>query len=129
MLLYTKKLFYISRCYRYEASPKKGRQRDFLQFGVEMVTTDEEKKPLYKNECIDLLKNLLEGTKTDYDFIPNVKRGLSYYIEDGFEVECKKLGTQKQAWNIGFCTTNITISSFCNFSKRLQYSGRFSSEF
>lgn len=93
---YTRKLFYISRCYRYEMSPKKGRQREFMQLGVEIVTSDESKKALYKDECITLLKSILDGINTDYRFMPTVKRGLSYYVEDGFEVECDKLGTQKQ---------------------------------
>ena len=94
--IYTKKVFYVSRCYRYEMSPKKGRQREFVQLGVEIVTTDENKKDSYKQECIDLLKSLLDGTNTNYRFMPTVKRGLSYYVEDGFEVECDELGTQKQ---------------------------------
>lgn len=34
--------------------------------------------------------------KLEYEFVPSVKRGLSYYTEDGFEVECSNLGAQKQ---------------------------------
>lgn len=34
--------------------------------------------------------------KLEYDFFPSVKRGLTYYVEDGFEVECPCLEAQKQ---------------------------------
>lgn len=92
---YTRKLFYISRCYRYE-KPQLGRQREFLQLGVEIVTTQEDKKKEYKEECVYLLKKILDKFNTNYDFKDSVKRGLSYYIEEGFEVECSNLGSQKQ---------------------------------
>jgi histidyl-tRNA synthetase len=91
---YTKKLFYVSRCYRYE-KPQIGRQREFTQLGVEIITTEND-KTLFKNECIDILKNLLDSNNTNYNFVDSVKRGLTYYIEDGFEVECNNLGAQKQ---------------------------------
>jgi len=93
---YTRKLFYISRCYRYERTPQLGRQREFTQLGVEIVTTEESKKEEYKEECISLLKNILDKSNTEYKFVPTVKRGLTYYVEDGFEVECDKLLSQKQ---------------------------------
>ncbi len=93
---YTRKLFYISRCYRYEKTPQLGRQREFTQLGVEIVTTEEGKKNEYKIECINLLKEILNKSNTDYSFISSVKRGLTYYVEDGFEVECDKLLSQKQ---------------------------------
>lgn len=92
---YTRKLFYVSRCYRYE-KPQLGRQREFTQLGVEIVTTDESKKKEFKEECINLLKQYLDLNKIDYRFMGSVKRGLTYYIEEGFEVECDNLGTQKQ---------------------------------
>lgn len=92
---YTRKLFYISRCYRYE-KPQLGRQREFLQLGVEIITTEENKKQQYKEECILLLKKILDNCNTKYRFVDSVKRGLSYYVEDGFEVECDNLGSQKQ---------------------------------
>lgn len=92
---YTKKLFYISRCYRYE-KPQLGRQREFTQLGVEIVTTEKDKIPLFKKECINILKEILNKKNTKYNFENAVKRGLTYYIEDGFEVECNNLGSQKQ---------------------------------
>lgn len=92
---YTQKLFYISRCYRYE-KPQLGRQREFTQLGVEIVTTEKDKIPLFKEECINVLKEILNKKNTKYNFENAVKRGLTYYIEDGFEVECENLGSQKQ---------------------------------
>jgi histidyl-tRNA synthetase len=82
------KLFYISRCYRYDR-PQKGRYREFTQIGVEWLGNGGE-------EVIDLLKNCLDLFNLEYKFVGAVKRGLSYYLEDGFEVECAKLGAQKQ---------------------------------
>lgn len=91
---YTRKLFYVSRCYRYE-TPQMGRQREFTQLGVEIVTTSQDKTN-YQDECKTLLKNLFEKTQTPYSFNDSVKRGLTYYVENGFEVECDLLGAQKQ---------------------------------
>jgi histidyl-tRNA synthetase len=31
-----------------------------------------------------------------YDFKDSIKRGIGYYVEDGFEVECPVLGAKKQ---------------------------------
>lgn len=89
-------MFYVSRCYRYEMSPQLGRQREFTQLGVEIVTNDEKMKMEFKRQCIEILKSILDKKTTEYRFMPTVKRGLSYYVEDGFEVECDNLGSQKQ---------------------------------
>lgn len=94
--IYTRKMFYVSRCYRYEKSPQLGRQREFTQLGVEIVTTNEKLKGQFKEDCIKLIKDIFDKTNTEYKFCDSVKRGLSYYVEDGFEVECEKLGAQKQ---------------------------------
>lgn len=32
----------------------------------------------------------------DYAVNPSAKRGLAYYLGDGFEISCPKLGAQKQ---------------------------------
>lgn len=93
---YTRKIFYISRCYRYEKSPQLGRQREFTQLGVEILTNEDSKIQYYKQECVNLLKTILDSQNTEYEFFPTVKRGLTYYVEDGFEVECSKLNSQKQ---------------------------------
>lgn len=92
---YPAKIFYVSRCYRYE-TPQKGRYREFTQLGVEIVTRTPEQALNYKNEVIALLKGFLDRYQTEYRFSDSVKRGLSYYIEEGFEVECANLGAQKQ---------------------------------
>lgn len=84
------KLFYVSRCYRYDR-PQKGRYREFTQFGVEVLGDNIQQEPV-----IDLLKTCLNQFKINYNFVPSVKRGLTYYLEDGFEVECQNLGAQKQ---------------------------------
>lgn len=86
------KLFYVSRCYRYD-KPQKGRYREFTQFGVELLGDNVD-----ATEVRDLLQDCLSEFKDNakFDFVDSVKRGLSYYVEDGFEVECQSLGAQKQ---------------------------------
>jgi histidyl-tRNA synthetase len=83
------RLFYAARCYRYER-PQLGRYREFTQFGVEMLGKPD------KDEVVALLKKCLDAFGLEYRFVPSVKRGLTYYVEDGFEVECDSLGAQKQ---------------------------------
>ena len=86
------RLFYVSRCYRYER-PQMGRYREFTQIGVEVLGG----KPEARDECLALLVRCLESTGlTDFGVNDSVKRGLAYYTEAGFEVECSKLGAQKQ---------------------------------
>jgi histidyl-tRNA synthetase len=92
---YPAKVFYINKCYRYE-KPQKGRYREFTQLGVEILNKNPDKVNLYKNETIQILKELLDKNDTNYVFNDSVRRGLSYYVEDGFEVECENLGSQKQ---------------------------------
>lgn len=87
----SKRIFYVSRCYRYER-PQAGRYREFTQFGVEILgevdnSTEEAKR---------LLKLCLDKLGVEYSFTDSVKRGLTYYVEEGFEAECSKLGAQKQ---------------------------------
>ena len=83
------KLWYTGPMFRYE-KPQKGRYREFTQFGVEMLGKPD------KDEVVSLLKICLDSFAVDYRFVPSVKRGLSYYVEDGFEAECERLGAQKQ---------------------------------
>ena len=82
-------VFYVSKCFRYER-PQKGRYREFTQIGIEMLGSVDSQKA--KN----LLKETLNLFLKDYEFTESVKRGLSYYIEDGFEASYSKLGAQKQ---------------------------------
>lgn len=86
------KLFYISRCYRYER-PQKGRYREFTQFGVEILGAS---SPTDKDELLTILRACLALFEIPYRLVESVKRGLDYYVEDGFEVECDRLGAQKQ---------------------------------
>ena len=86
------KLFYVSRCYRYER-PQAGRYREFTQFGVEYLGGS---SPTDRSEVVDLLRTCLDAAGVDYVLNDAVKRGLTYYVEEGFEAECAKLGAQKQ---------------------------------
>lgn len=87
----TKRIFYTSRCYRYER-PQAGRYREFTQFGVELLGESENGR----DEVISLLQTVLDTVGVSYRFSDAVKRGLTYYIEEGFEAECEQLGAQKQ---------------------------------
>lgn len=84
------RLFYITRCYRYER-PQAGRYREFTQAGVEILGPGASKE-----EAVAALRRCLDDFGLEYQFLPAVKRGLTYYVEDGFEVECEQLGAQKQ---------------------------------
>lgn len=87
----TRRIFYVNRCYRYER-PQAGRYREFTQFGCEILGDDE-----YGREtAINALISCLNRCGVRYEFVPTVKRGLSYYVEDGFEAVCEQLGAQKQ---------------------------------
>jgi histidyl-tRNA synthetase len=86
------KIFYVSRCYRYER-PQAGRYREFWQFGVELLGG---KSPDDSSEVLCILQTLLDTAGVKYEVKSSVKRGLDYYIEDGFEAECSVLGAQKQ---------------------------------
>jgi histidyl-tRNA synthetase len=97
------KVFYSSRCYRYE-QPQAGRYREFNQFGVELLGG---KAPGDADEVKQILMDLLSEFTIDYTFSDIVKRGLDYYIEDGFEASCAKLGAQKQIAGGGRYETGI----------------------
>lgn len=84
------KVFYIQRCYRYER-PQAGRYREFTQAGIEILGNKGTKE-----EATSSLKEVLSEFDIPYSFSDTVKRGLSYYVEDGFEAEVEYLGAQKQ---------------------------------
>jgi histidyl-tRNA synthetase len=85
------KFWYFERCWRYE-KPQAGRYREFFQFGVEIINPREDVK---KYLC-ELAMKLVNIVSNDATLSENVKRGLSYYIEDGFEISVERLGAQKQ---------------------------------
>jgi histidyl-tRNA synthetase len=86
------RVFYVARCYRYER-PQAGRYREFTQFGVELLGGA---GPTDRDEVVDLLERSLRSLEVGYVLDASVKRGLSYYTEDGFEARCEQLGAQKQ---------------------------------
>lgn len=86
------KLFYITRCYRYDR-PQLGRLREFTQFGVEVLG---DINLTIKEQVFGDMKLIFREFDLEYNLVENVKRGISYYEEEGFEVECQKLGAQKQ---------------------------------
>ncbi len=86
------RLFYVARCYRYER-PQSGRYREFTQFGVELLGGS---APDDREEILRVLRKVMCGSGVPYTLSPSVKRGLDYYTEDGFEVECECLDAQRQ---------------------------------
>lgn len=86
-------MFYVARCYRYER-PQKGRYREFTQIGVEVLGGETQRSLVAVRQ--DLLEVLNSLGLVDYEVQDAVRRGLSYYSGLGFEVECEKLGAQKQ---------------------------------
>jgi len=108
-----KNIFYIQRCYRYER-PQMGRYREFTQFGIEMLGSKD------SSYAKDLLQNCLNNFDIDYEYSDLVKRGLTYYVEDGFECSVSNLGSQSQiagggtykegcGWAIGIDRLVLTI--------------------
>ena len=85
------RIFYVNRCYRYER-PQAGRYREFTQFGVEILGSSAN----VRDEIIQLAEASIKMFGVDYKLNSSVKRGLNYYVEDGFEIECPDLGAQKQ---------------------------------
>lgn len=86
------KLFYVSRCYRYD-KPQEGRYREFTQFGIEVLGGN---KVDDWNDAQNMLGDCLEIFLQKWSVVKNPDRGIEYYIDDTFEVECDILGAQKQ---------------------------------
>jgi histidyl-tRNA synthetase len=86
------RVFYIARCYRYER-PQAGRYREFTQVGVELLGGT---PPDDRREVEDLLVQILDQLRVPYELDRQVRRGLAYYVEEGFEARCPQLGAQKQ---------------------------------
>ncbi len=86
------RVFYVTRCYRYER-PQLGRYREFTQVGIELLGGAPGQD---RQEVQALLCSLLDRLGVAYELDDGVKRGLAYYVEDGFEARCQALGAQKQ---------------------------------
>jgi histidyl-tRNA synthetase len=85
------RLWYEARCWRYE-QPQAGRYREFTQFGLEILTPSVD----YSEYLAGLASRMVGMFTSDFEVSRSVKRGLAYYVEDGFEVSCQGLGAEKQ---------------------------------
>ena len=85
------RLWYVTQCWRYER-PQAGRYREFTQFGVEILNPRGE----VRSELFALAERMVKEFTAEYAVNDAVKRGLAYYVEDGFEISCPSLGAQKQ---------------------------------
>ena len=85
------KIWYEVRCWRYE-KPQAGRYREFTQFGVEILNPTQD----YTEYLVNLGTNMVASVTPNLEVDASVKRGLAYYVEDGFEVRVPSLGAQKQ---------------------------------
>ena len=102
------KLYYNTRCYRYER-PQEGRYREFWQLGLEHLwprDRDQATEDLIELaiSMFDFLK--LENGK-DYIINHSVERGLGYYTKRGFEFSMPILGAQKQVLGGGEYTEGV----------------------
>ena len=84
------RLFYEARCFRYER-PQLGRYREFIQFGVEIMNPRKD----YREELINMSEMMVSWLGVPYELNTAVRRGLSYYTEDGWEISMPNLGAQK----------------------------------
>lgn len=85
------KLWYQTTCWRYE-KPQAGRYREFTQFGIELLNP----KIISRDSLLTLAETMIQAFTSKYTINKAVKRGLAYYVEDGFEISCPDLGAQKQ---------------------------------
>lgn len=85
------KLWYEVRCWRYER-PQEGRYREFTQFGFEILNPRTD----FKAELIQVARSAVALFTDSYEVTESVKRGLAYYVDDGFEISIPSLGAQKQ---------------------------------
>jgi histidyl-tRNA synthetase len=112
------RIFYIQRCYRYER-PQAGRYREFTQAGVEILGGQAPEDATIAEASLMECLNALGVT---YSYNRAVKRGLNYYVEDGFEAEVRYLGAQKQVagggryaegigWAIGVDRVSLALTA------------------
>jgi len=84
-------LWYITSCWRYER-PQEGRYREFTQFGIEVLNPTSD----FCAKLLDMATQMVRFCTNEFDVNEAAKRGLAYYVGDGFEISCPKLGAQKQ---------------------------------
>ena len=89
------RVWYETRCWRYE-TPQQGRYREFTQFGVEILNPRAQDLGRRRRELIELAERMIVPFEPEYRLAPQVKRGLAYYIQDGFEITSPRLGAQQQ---------------------------------
>lgn len=87
------KLFYETKCWRYER-PQAGRYREFTQFGCEILYPRD--LAAAKELLITVALEMIAPWTQEYSVNKAVKRGLAYYVDDGFEISCDALGAEKQ---------------------------------
>lgn len=94
-------LWYVTSCWRYER-PQEGRYREFTQFGVEILNPTDGKLNIKSNAenfsglLLDMATQMVKFCTNEFEVNEAAKRGLAYYIGEGFEISCPKLGAQKQ---------------------------------
>jgi len=84
-------LWYITSCWRYER-PQEGRYREFTQFGVEVLNPTKD----FSAQLLDMATEMVKLCTNEFEVNKSAKRGLAYYVGDGFEISCPNLGAQKQ---------------------------------
>lgn len=94
-------LWYATSCWRYER-PQEGRYREFTQFGVEILNPADGKLKIksdtqtFSELLLDMAIEMVKFCTNEFVVNKAARRGLAYYIGDGFEISCPKLGAQKQ---------------------------------
>ena len=86
------RLWYFERCWRYER-PQLGRYREFFQFGLEILSPSRRDA---QDELIAIAQEMVALRTDSYEVARSVKRGLAYYVAEGFEILVPELGAQKQ---------------------------------
>lgn len=86
------RLWYFEKCWRYER-PQSGRYREFFQFGLEVLNPS---RGDAQDELIALAEQMVALKTNSFEVNRSVKRGLAYYVTEGFEIAVPALGAQKQ---------------------------------
>ncbi len=98
------RLWYFTPCYRYER-PQEGRYREFWQFGVEWLNP---RDGVAARKCLlDLAQDMVRLRTSEFTVNESAKRGLNYYVGDGFEIEVSSLGAQRQVCGGGVYAQGI----------------------